>query len=93
MLRAIGYLTGILSPQGSDHNIKDRKGGKPGSESGALAGARIQGLVKVVLSISNALATRFRNEVAAEPLSSVDRVKEKLNERYHGYKFADAVCP
>jgi hypothetical protein len=44
MLRAIGYLTGILSPQGSDHNIKDREGGKPGSESGALAGKNFTGL-------------------------------------------------
>ena len=38
--------------------------------------------------ISNALATRFRNEVAAESLSSVDRVKERLNDR----KFDLIIC-
>ena len=38
--------------------------------------------------ISNALATRFRNEVAAESLSSVDRVKARLNDR----KFDIIIC-
>ena len=38
--------------------------------------------------ISNALAIRFRNAVVAESLSSVDRVKEKLNDR----KFDLIIC-
>jgi DNA-binding NtrC family response regulator len=41
-------------------------------------------------AICNALATRFRNEVAAESLSSVDRVKERLNDRNFDLIICDA---
>lgn len=45
-------------------------------------------VIEKAAEISNALATRFRNEVAAESLSSVDRVKERLNDR----KFDLIIC-